>query len=59
MTKFRWQTIVQFEFDDETKRTRVVKSFTTPIGTTSQNRQKGKTKLQFKGSKTTDDEVIL
>ena len=57
--KFKWQSIVQFEYDSDTGRTRVLKAFTTPIGQTASSRQKGKTKLAFKGASSSDEEVIL
>ena len=59
MTKFRFQTILQYEYDSETNRTRMIKSFTKPIGTTAENRQRGKTKMDFKGAIKDDDEVVL
>ena len=59
MVKLRFQTIIQFEYDTETKRNRLTKQFTKAVGETYKNNQKGKDKLQFKGAKTESEEVIL
>lgn len=58
MVKFSYQTIVQFEFDSDTGRTRVLKAFTTPIGSTAKGRQRGAKKIDFKGA-SSDGEVTL
>jgi len=50
MVVFKWQSITQFSYDSETGRTRVLKAFTTPIGETAKNRQRGKKQMDFKGS---------
>jgi len=59
MVKLRFQTIIQYEYDTETGRNRLTKQFTKPVGSTYQNNQKGKDKLNFKGTKTESEEVLL
>jgi len=40
MTKITLQTVVQYEYDTETQRTRVLKNYTTPIGEGSKAKKK-------------------
>lgn len=59
MTRFKWQSIVQFEYDSTTGKTRVLKAFTRPIGNTAgSGRQRGAKKIELKGA-TASTEVIL
>lgn len=57
--KFKFQSIIQYEYDSETERTKVIKAFTTPIGQTASARQRGASKLDFKGATSSDEEVVL
>ena len=59
MVKLRFQTILQYEYDTETGRNKITKQFTTPVGETRKNNQKGKDKFNFKGAKTETEEVLL